>query len=703
MPKLSVARLDEVYRKADTTDDRLFAEMRSNVLLVAGEHYTKKGAKFWHRIRTSKELDEQTKLKLTKNHIENICNKIEANIMLFAPDSLCTPNNKDEIQDQKSSELNNSVWQYHKTKLKFRSRLRDFCSSMVQLGECHAKLFWNDQKGKLIGYRPAMLEEPDPLTGNEYRLDEHGNMQTDKNKPVFSGEFELEEVLAFNLLRDPHCQQLDASPYYIVRKMVSKKFATDILRDQGRFAEIQKIDQTEETFLVFDGDRAAYSKEDGQMVMVREHYYRPCMEYPKGYYYITTRDVILTEGELPFGIWPFVSAGYNKIKTTPRFRSPIKTMRPYQIEINRTASEIATTQVTLGQDKVILNHGSKISHGGRVAGVRALTVTGGSDYKVVQGRDGSQFFPHMSSQITELYDVMNVDERDPVKDGQLDPYAMLFISNKNREKFKKQGEAFEEFVLGITELLLEMGKEYLDEQSLIPMIGKSEMVNIEEFKNSEPFRYRVKVEPISDDANTMLGKQLSVNHIMQYMGKELSEVDKGMLIRNMPMLNDEEMGADLTLDYDNCKNDFLAMERGEQPLMNPNDNHLYLINKATNRMRKPDFRFLPIEVQEMYAMYLQEHQVMEQENVLAKQRLMDGFIPTDGPLVTVDYYVKTVDSEGKPSSKRAKFPQRSLEWLEQQIKAQGVTMEQLEEMNQGALAEIASNIAPQGPMPQEQF
>lgn len=693
MPKLDEAKLDRIYEEANQVDDKLFAEMRSNILLVSGDHYTKKGSQFWNRVRTSKELDEETKLKLTKNHIENICGKLEANIMSFAPAALVVPNNQDEIQDQKTAELNNSVLEFYKKKWRFRSRMRDFCSSLVQLGECHAKIYWNERKGALIGYEPLLGEDGEP------ELDENGEMQTDKGRPVFEGEFELEEVLAFNLLRDPNCQNLEDSPYYIVRKMVPRKQVKDMLKENDKIKEMEKIDNNEETYLVFDGDKAEYSKDDkGKHIMLREHYYRPCPEYPNGYFYITVRDVIISEGELPFGIWPFVSAGYNKIKTSARFRSPIKTMRPYQIEINRTASEIATTQITLGQDKLIMWNGSKITHGGRLAGVRGINVSGGKEPMIMPGRSGGQFFEHMKDQIAELYQVMNVEEGDPIKNGQLDPYAMLYVANKNRQKFSKQGETFEEFVIEIAEKFLELARHYLDEEMVVPMIGKSERVNIMEFKHSEPWRYRIKIEPISDDANSMLGKQLSIQHMLQYVGKDLDANQIGMMIKNMPYLNDEEMGTELTLDYDNYKNDFLAIERGEEPLFNQYDNHAYLINKAANRMRKPDFRFLDPSVQAMYQAYIEKHQEMEAANQEAKQRMLAGWIPTDGPMITVDYYITVTGEDGEKKTKRAKLPQSSLQWLEQQLAAQGKPIEDLMGLNEGALAEM-SQMMPEAGMP----
>jgi hypothetical protein len=440
--ELDSAELDTYFRDASQVDDSLFSEMRSNILLVSGDHYTNKGTgavrRFWGRLRNSKEINEEAKLRLTKNHIQNICRKYVSNILHFAPDGLITPNNKDEIQDQKTAELNNSVWKYDAKKMNFRQKVRGFCESFVELGEVHAKLYFDPAAGDLVGFEPKTDEE-----GYEIVDPETGQIVADKSKPVFEGKICIEEVLGFNLLRCPHVQDLEDSPYYIVRKMMDKKRVKAMAKGHDKEAEILGyLDDSEESYLVFDGENAGYSKDDKQ-VMVREHYYKATEECPEGYYYIALRGVIIHKGPLPFGIWPFVSKGFDKIKTSARYRSPIKIMRPYQVEINRCASAIATTQVTLGDDKLILNHGSKISNGGRLSGVRAISVTGGNDPKILSGRSGEQYLGYMQSQITELYQVMNVPEGDPIKEGQLDPYALLYVSNKNREMFSSYGESFE--------------------------------------------------------------------------------------------------------------------------------------------------------------------------------------------------------------------------------------------------------------------
>lgn len=696
--ELNPDQLNQLYMEATQVDDEIFAEMRSNILLVSGDHYNNKGSaaarKFWGRLRNTKEVSDEVKLRLTKNHIQNITSKYVANIMYFAPDALIVPNNKEEIQDQKTAEMNNSVWRYDAKRMGFRQKVRDFCESFVELGEVHAKIYFEPNKGNIVGYGPETDEE-----GNEY-VDEMGQPVPDKTKPVFEGKLCIEEVLAFNMLRSPYVQNIEESPYLIVRKMMSKAEIKKLAETHEKKEDILKcVDDSEESFLVFDGDSASYNKED-KMCLVREHYYKPSPETPEGFYYLALRDIILYSGPLPFGIWPFVSKGFNKIKTSARYRSPIKQMRPYQIEINRCASAIATTQITLGDDKIVMSHGSKMSHGGKLAGIRAVNVTGGNTTQVIPGRSGEQYLGYMQSQIEELYAVMNVTEGDPVKDGQLDPYAMLYVSNKNRENFSKYGETFEEFITEVVELYLSLAKEYYDENRVVPIVGRTEQVNMAEFKNSEKMSFRIQVEPVSDDANSMLGKQLSINHIMQYAGNLVNESNLGMLIKNMPLLNDEEMSSDLTMDYDNAKNDMLALERGEMPQLNPYDNSQYIINRLSNRMRKGDFKFLPEQVQAMYQQYMEMHQQNFQQQEQAKMRAQSGYIPVDGPLITVDYYI-TYEENGETKTKRAKMPQRALEWLEQQMEAQGTSLAAIEEMNRGALAQMQTQQEEQ-PQPEMQ-
>jgi len=700
MPRLTADELDKLYLEAETADQEIFAEMRNNILLVSGDHYQRKGSRFWNRIRSKEDITKQQKLRLTKNHIKKITNDYVANILTHAPSATVMPNNPEEIQDQKTAELNNSVLEYHKKELKLRQATRDKGEDLVVFGEVCSYTFFDSDKGRVKGYEYLVDEDGFTI------VDDNGEPIFDRDKPIMQGQFVNERILPFNLLRAPEAQSMDESPYLIIRKMVKDRDLKHMV-DADMYDSIKQ--GSDETYMVFHGETGSYERTKNE-TMVRYHFYRPCKDYPEGYYYIAVRSHIIFEGELPFGIWPISWKGFDKIPTSPRGRSPIKQMRPYQIEINRSASAIATAQITLGDDKLILNHGSRMANGGQVPGVRGISVTGaGGDMKILPGRSGEQYVPYMNSQITELYNVMGVTEAEVVgKDGRLDPYALLYHSIKNKRKFSKYSEAFEEFNREEVEILLALSKQYLEPSDIIPMIGKAEAVNIKEFKNTSPNSYKITIESVDADAETMLGKQLAMNHTLQYVGSSLDKEDIGRIVRSMPYMNQEEAFDELTINYDNAKNDMLALERGELPPINNNDDHLYLVKRLTNRMRKPDFKFLDPQIQKNYMRKVQAHEMIDAKQKAEILRAQQGLIPTDGYLVTCDFYVTQKDGK----TKRVRLPYSSVKWLIEQLQTQGATLEELEKLNQGAMAEMSRMLIenrgqarPQmqgGPLPQMQ-
>ena len=223
--------------------------------------------------------------------------------------------------------------------------------------------------------------------------------------------------------------------------------------------------------------------------------------------------------------------------------------------------------------------------------------------------------------------------------------------------------------------------------------GKKERVNIAEFKSTEDLCYQIKLVPQVDDVETKLGKQLVLNHTLQYVGAQLGKEDIGKLIRAMPYSNVEESFSDLTLEYDSGTNMILALDRGERPPISQYDNFVYLMKRLAARMRQADFKYVQPETQQNYMECMQKMQSMEAEKVQALQMAQKGFIPVGGYMVTVDLYVS--DPQNPQKTRRARVPYQSLEWLIQALETQGQTLEQLESMNQGVLAEMAGQMGPQ--------
>lgn len=678
---LSNEELNELYSHAETVDSALFSEQRSNLLLVAGDHYQKKKSEaFNSRIRDAKGVSDEVKLRLTKNHVQRISRLYVNNILTHSPDVTIVPQIENEIQDQKSAELNLAVWNDAKHKYKLKSKIRDWAQDFIDVGEVATKIFWDPNKGDFKGYEPRMDEFGQP------EVDQMGQMVSDESKPVFTGAFQFERIFGFNLLRAPEAKDMDESSYFIIRKMVNLKDLKKIYSSDEE--KLKFIDSTsDETYLIFDGNRGEYGKSKNQ-TLILEYYFRPSIRYPNGYFFIKTKEGILEEGELPFGLFPIVYKGFEKLQTSPRCHSKIRQLRPFQIEINRCASAIATHQVTLGDDKVITNTAGKIEQGAILPGVRAIKVPGGGNIDILPGRSGEQYLGYMQSQIQEMYDIANLNEEAMDKELNGDAFNLLFASIKQKKKFSLYIEKFEEFLCEVAEVFLELAKKYLPDDELIPAIGKREAINLLEFRSTERLCYRIRAEAQSSDPTSLYGRQLAINHALQYCGSQLDKDDIGKLLRNMPFGNMEETFDDLTIDYDNARNDILALERGEYPEPNPNDTHPYIIKKLTHRMKMRDFTSLAPEIQQNFNRKLVEHEQIMAQQTQAIQMAQSGFIPSGGALVKADLYI-----EGPEGSKqRATFPYESLQWLMKRLEQQGSAQKDLENMQQPAVAGISGQL-----------
>jgi len=655
MDKHSIQDLEKIYTEADEADKELFAEQRSNILLVMGEHYNKNKSSFFKRLRDNKDISQEQKIRLTKNHTQKITDAYVNHIVSSAPGVGFEPAQPSELQDQKAAEINHAVWQYIRDKNNLDEQERAWCEDYVQVGEVATKVFF-DQDTQEISY---------------------------------------EEIFGFNLLLDPCATNHKKIRYAVIRKMLNCKALKEMFPGEEHSKFIQA--SADQTYTIFDRGKGGYQKSKEEC-LVREFYFKPCQQYPSGYLFMTVKDHVLFETELPAGKFPIVFKPFKRMQTKARGQSVVKILRPFQVEINRAASKMAEHQITLGDDKILIQHGTKVSSGMALPGVRSINYTGLSP-TVLPGRDGAQYAAYMTSQITEMYNAANVEEKPgEAASGQLDPYTLLFRSAHQKKAFQIYIKGFEGFLKEVCELTLELARYHYDDEKVVAMVGRKERVNIEEFKNADPLCYKIKVTPQADDIESKLGRQLVLNHALQYVGNKLEKEDIGKLMKLMPYGNFDQSFDDMTLDYEAATNDILALDRGEVPPIHENDPHTYFIRRLTSRMRQADFPNLQPEIQQNYAMRLQAHEQYAALQVKQLQAAQAGFIPTGGYLVACDFYVQS-DTKDPSKVKRVRMPSESLQWLLDKLEAQGAGLDQLENMNKQNLIQIAQmtgNAATQG-------
>lgn len=686
-----ISELNVLYTDGDSIDQEVFAEMRSNILLVTGEHYNRRQSNFYKRVRDSKELSIEQKLRLTKNHTQNICKKYSNQIVSAQPGIGFSARREEDMHCMKMTELNKKLWDDAFQKYGIDGKIDDWVDDFVEIGEVHTKIFFDPNGGSITGFNPLI----DDQTG-EAQMNEFQQMIPDPMSPIFEGAFIFDDIYGFNLLRPSECKDLKNAEYLCNRKMANINDLKSKIKEEDLKRYI--VASQDDTYLVFDGSRGAYRKTRNQ-TMLREYYFRPSAQYPEGQFFITTKEGIIEKDDLPGGIFPIVSGLFDRLQTTPRGRGPVKIMRPYQAEINRSASKIAEHQITLGDDKLLISNGAKVSAGVSLPGIRTVN-TSGKDPTVLPGRSGEQYVAYMESQIKELYFVMNVEENAEDVQQNMDPYVLLYKAASRKKKFSRPTKRFEKFLIEVCKTYLRLAKIHMTDEALAKALGNDERGNFEEFRKSDDLAFSINIEAQSEDIETKFGKQMVINHTLQYVGSQLKSDDIGKLLREAPYANVEGATEDMTMDYDIAVDEMLALDRGEQPPVGQNDNHKYLLKKLTARTRKRDFKYLSPQIQMAYQQKIQIHQQFMAQDALAIQRAEQGFIPTGGYLVTCQLYVTDpADASGK-KTRLARVPYSSLEWLIQQLQAQGQGQQELQDMDEHSQAMIANKMgAPGNPMP----
>jgi hypothetical protein len=669
--------LTALYSECEAANYDLHAEQRSNLLLIGGKHYSQK-EQYQRKINKIEKLTKEQKIRLTKNHTQKITKTYRNAILNYAPGVAPKPKNREEIQDQKAADMHGSVWTDMKQELNYPTKKRELVQDYIDLGEMCLVVKYDYDRGGFLYYE----DDIDPETG-DLRRDDDG---APKPRPVFAGQIVWERILGFNMLTPPNARSWEESEYVIIRKMMARATVEHMVRhDPDRIAEINS--GNEGTWKVFDANQGGYEEND-KLVMLKEFYFRPCVKYPKGYYYITCGDCILFEGELPLGLFPVLYCGFDELATSPRSSSVIRVVRPMQAELNRAASTIAQHQITMGWDKIVVTNNGKVSPGATAHGVKTIRLNTG-DIKHLPGRTGEQYLNYMQSQISEMYQAANLVEETAEKPtAQYDPLTMLYVGIKDKKRFTLYAEKVIEFDKQWCIMSLRLAKAFYPDERLIPAIGKREIVNIPEFRAADDLGYQIVAEEQREDVESQLGRHLTLGHILQYVGNKLDTKDLGQLIRAFSTYNDEEALDGFTLDYDCIKNDLLKMDRGQYVPAQRHEDHVYILRMLGRRIKAPDFEVLDPQIQQMYHKKLAEHEQFIQMQLQAEQMATAGFVPSGGMLVTIsNYRIPDPNNPGKVTTLR--LPAESINWLVQKLSSQGSTQEMVQQLGDGQIVDIA--------------
>jgi hypothetical protein len=689
---LSIGDLNDMVSRAERALEAHFAEMRTNILLDSGFHHAKTD-----KTGRSRERDAaRKKIRIVKNHLQVVTKFIRNSISNRAPNCACYPRNEKELSDQKSAELNQSVYEHLHEVSQLSGFYADMVYDFVVTGETHTKVFYDPNGGEFIGWEKDESEDAEESEETEDDMDEdedeYAGEESPDDLPVkgakrakFAGKILHERIPGYNFLTDPDADSMRNVKWVCIKKYLSRKeLLARYWDDEEKTAIIKK--SSKEKVDWFNGFTGIYSENNDDEVELRELYFPSCSDYPEGQYIYFTDMGKLESGILPDGMCIF-SEVYDPAPDSPRGYSVIRIAKPFQIEINRAQAAAILESIVLGHSTVLYPSGDKPKTQGIGNGMKGLEYPGVTPPTVLPGRSGEQYIEYQKSLIDELYRVCMVPQQDEDKQqGVNDAQAMLGRSLRDKMRFSIYGEKIENLICQIAGYSLKLARRYLPDDVIIPIVGRTEAVNIAEFKNTTPQSFQLKIKPRADDFTSVYGKSLQIIQSLQYVGNQLPPEAIAGMVRKLPFLNNEAILKDFTIWEDQLDSIILSLDRGEVPFFFEQTDHDYAIKRLMMRMNENDFPTLPQEVQLNYNDRYMAHMQIKQQQQQEEAANTAGYIPSGGGLISADYYITT--ENGK--QQRVRIPYESMDWLVKRLSSQGSDVEKISNLPGSAPADLGA-------------
>lgn len=670
--ELKIEDLNKLFDEGESADKQAFAEMRTACLLYKGDHFKKNAKAFLERNNNT--VDSETKIKLSENHAGVVCDRTMASILNQSPGVMFEPHSANERADVKDAELANSVKASYEARNQYSDNLDKWVNSFVVTGECFSLNYFDPTAGDVKAYKQKVNESGIPLfvhpTKGEvtFPIDENGSqLELARGEAIFSGEIKKEVIEPYDVIRPRSAKSIKESPWLTIRKMLGIDEVKALVKnheDKDKIlSEIKNNDQ--KTYQIFDNNEYSEVKD---RVLVRYWFFRKCVKYPKGYFVVQIGQHKISEGELPYGVWPIAYGGFKHALGSARATGKIKDIRMAQTHLNFLISNEAYHMIALGDDKVFTQMGTKLVRGPTFNGIRSYTVNGPLP-TVQPGRDAGQFKAAIDRQVSTIYRLADV-EYETQENRIQDPLAMLYSGLKQKLKHARYASAFEQFLCEDWSIYIKLAKNYFDDDMIIKSVGKREAINIAEFKAMSDDGYRIKAKPVSGTLEEQLGIYIQSQQILQYVGKNLPQSVIAKIINNMPFLSKESIASDLLMTDKNIENDILAMDRGEFRAAYKDDDHSAYMAKLKTHMKSGEFKVLHPQIQQMYQVKYKQHEDFAAQNAAELQRAEQGFIPTGGGKVKFDL----LDDNGK----RMTADIASVQWFLKQLNSQGITQEMMQ-------------------------
>ena len=197
-------QLIEMRNRGAEADRAVFREMITNSKLIAGKHFKGKEAGAPTDIV---QVKDGALARIPINQLGVFARRMHNLLLNYAPNVSLFPKSGDESGDVTSTEIGNGVWIDLLKRMRFNVKRFKWILDIVNLGECVAKVSWDQYSGNFVGFGERNEERVDKISSVRGF---HQDSYPLSDRPAqFTGDVYWERVLPWNLIRPEGCESID--------------------------------------------------------------------------------------------------------------------------------------------------------------------------------------------------------------------------------------------------------------------------------------------------------------------------------------------------------------------------------------------------------------------------------------------------------------------------------------------------------------
>jgi hypothetical protein len=678
----ALAQKIEAFYKADSgVKSQLAWHWERNHLMLDGKQWlvydsTSQTGGLWKQLKPSKANEYIPRP--TTNYIFDTYQTLKSYLIKNKPRSAVKPNTQTN-KDKMAAKIGNLCIESNWERLKETYNYEYAAACLVTYGTVFKKSYW-DTTALMMAKVPRMEVQPilNPMTGEPMGQKEVPSIDPESGQPLYDeiplGDVNTAVVEPYRMSLDPLATDLhnarwvmesSIQPLDLVKELYDKEEpgytgkAQELLQESNMPGSMQRFYQLKNS----SGVKAPTANvgSDGvdklpeNMVVVKEYYERPSMQFPKGRLIVVANGVTLYAADSPcegpdLGDWhPYSECRWELVPGRFWGKGPLDDSVEIQKQINSIDAVIVLVRKTMAIPQKLIPLGSGVQKGewtGRpgqeiffrpdASGVGPSVLPPvGVDEQVFQER--AQRLEDLK-QVSGAIDILKGD-RPPgvnaasalnllyeVGTGKLFPILdrwKVFVEGDQKKQLRLIAKNYKEprpqFIA-----MLRMKNTELSPESINQFIGQDLYDNC-----------NVVVEAGSNVPKLQAAKQAALEQAAQTGVLALEQPGNRMEFQRQMGITgfDNDVGPDTKrAEWENDLLENVLASPDNKPIVLVMDNHDIHMDVLARRMKEPSFVALPQEVQQAFMMHWQEHDQFKQQMMQAQQMQAAAMgMPLGGP------------------------------------------------------------------------